>query len=136
MCQFSNELKLAKDDIPIYKVVLKGRYGIESPFVHTPLKFGLNEAGGSPDNLEQEISRIEEGFIHVFKYQYEARFYAEHKTSGGVLVKGYIPRGTYYYDGVTTDLYYMKGLGDVGKYALEYYQTIAARKVVLTDYAE
>ena len=132
MCQLANELKFAKADIPFYKIVLKGRYDIESPFVHTPLTFGWNKANDTPD-MEQEMSRIEEGFIHVFVHQYEAKFYAEHKVPGGVVVKGYIPKGTYYYDGVTIDLYYDE---DFGKTVMEYYQTMAAPEVVLTDYAE
>ena len=123
MCLFlkkdKDTIKQAKKDIPCYKVLSRhksddGTHQLRTPFMQDEVDYGITvkaegENRTTIDFAEWEEGRFKfsrklmgEGFIHTFKSIKDAEISLEnafYDFYNPVIIKCFIPKGTWYYEG-------------------------------------
>ena len=103
MCLFSNQKKkIAKEDIICYKIVDKltdNHY--MTPFQHMNVSLNTEYVDTTPENDDLlTFKQIKGGYYHSFKDKDNALKYIQDFGSGACVLKGIIPKGSEYYEGI------------------------------------
>lgn len=100
--------KIAEEDIICYKIVLKtGTNQYETPFQCMKVSLNTEYVDTTPTNdnlVDLSVNEINGGYYHSFKNKDNVLEYSHHFNGAVCVLKGIIPKGSEYYEGVYTSI--------------------------------